>query len=51
MDHNVPIKEGDDDGEEDSASLTYSHAIELTRYGGAELHNISSLIGGVAAQV
>lgn len=67
VEHNVPYKEkeeetgGDkeeDDEEEDTDAdtdaapcLTYKHAQEITRYGGAELHNISSLLGGVAAQV
>jgi amyloid beta precursor protein binding protein 1 len=27
-----------------------AHAVEITRYGGRELHNISALLGGVAAQ-
>lgn len=30
--------------------ITADHAIEMTRYGGIELHNISALIGGIAAQ-
>ena len=30
--------------------ITKDHAIEITRDGGIELHNISSLIGGIAAQ-
>lgn len=30
--------------------LTKDHAIEMVRYGGIELHNISALIGGIAAQ-
>lgn len=30
--------------------LSKSHAVEITRYGGGELHNISALIGGMAAQ-
>ena len=61
VDHNVPIKdkgeeeageEEETDSEADAAPcLTYKHAEEITRYGGVELHNISSLLGGVAAQV
>jgi len=27
-----------------------AHAQEIVRYGGIELHNISALIGGIAAQ-
>mmetsp|Transcript_14646 Transcript_14646/g.15344 ORF Transcript_14646/g.15344 Transcript_14646/m.15344 type:complete len:613 (-) Transcript_14646:64-1902(-) len=38
------------DNSETIAKLTQSHARELTRYGGVELHNISSLMGGIAAQ-
>ena len=34
----------------DSTLLSTSHAVEITRYGGSELHNISALIGGIAAQ-
>jgi amyloid beta precursor protein binding protein 1 len=34
----------------DKVELTKNHAIEVVRYGGVCLHNISSLIGGVAAQ-
>lgn len=30
--------------------ITKSHAAEITRYGGCELHNISALIGGIASQ-
>lgn len=30
--------------------LTKDHAMEMVRYGGIELHNISALIGGIAAQ-
>jgi hypothetical protein len=33
------------------AVLTPAHAQEITRYGGMELHNISSLMGGIVAQV
>ena len=32
------------------ALVTRAHAIEITRYGGCELHNISAMIGGIAAQ-
>jgi hypothetical protein len=50
--HDVPYKaDSTSDDEDDSPFLTYAHAQEVTRYGGAELHNISSLLGGVAAQV
>lgn len=30
--------------------ISRDHAREMVRYGGSELHNISALIGGVAAQ-
>ena len=30
--------------------VSRDHAQEIVRYGGSELHNISALIGGVAAQ-
>lgn len=30
--------------------LSRDHAQEIVRYGGCELHTISSLIGGIAAQ-
>jgi amyloid beta precursor protein binding protein 1 len=33
-----------------SALITRAHAMEITRYGGCELHNICSVIGGVASQ-
>lgn len=29
---------------------TMAHAVEITRYGNAELHNIASVLGGVASQ-
>jgi amyloid beta precursor protein binding protein 1 len=32
------------------ALITKNHAIEITRYGGCELHNICSVIGGIASQ-
>lgn len=32
------------------AVITLDHAREVTRYGGVELHNISSMMGGIAAQ-
>lgn len=31
-------------------SGTMAHAVEITRYGNAELHNIASVLGGVASQ-
>lgn len=34
----------------DDAFSTEDYAKEITRYGAAELHNVSSLVGGVAAQ-
>ena len=50
--HDIPCKAADPaDVENDSPCLSHEHAQEITRYGGAELHNISSLLGGVAAQV
>ena len=51
--HDVPCKSDAEPCEEEEAPclLTFQHAQEVTRYGGAELHNISSLLGGVAAQV
>lgn len=60
VEHQVPCGEREvdederDNGEEEGETrpfISYQHAQEITRYGGAELHNISSLIGGVAAQV
>ena len=44
-----------DDSDKGSSSrcnelLTKDHAIEMVRYGGIELHNVSALIGGIAAQ-
>lgn len=30
--------------------LSRNHALEITRVGAAELHNIAALVGGVAAQ-
>lgn len=55
--YGIPIKEKSDEAVEEenaeveeSARLTYSHASEMTRYGGLELHNISSLMGGLTAQ-
>lgn len=44
---------GDDEEEAVSHAPTLSfwpHALELVRYAGKELHNISSIIGGIAAQ-
>jgi amyloid beta precursor protein binding protein 1 len=35
---------------DEPALLSSAHSIEITRYGGCEIHNISSLIGGIAAQ-
>jgi amyloid beta precursor protein binding protein 1 len=32
------------------AKLTESHAAEIVRYGGQELHSTSAVIGGMAAQ-
>jgi len=37
-------------GEGANELLTKDHAMEMVRYGGIELHNISALIGGIAAQ-
>jgi hypothetical protein len=59
--YGIPIKEKkeEDDAMTDecdnaelmeSATLTMAHAQEMTRYGGIELHNISSFMGGIAAQ-
>jgi amyloid beta precursor protein binding protein 1 len=30
--------------------ISIAHAVEICRYGACELHNISSIIGGIAAQ-
>lgn len=50
-DHNVPCKFDATTAMDDEAPhLSFEHAQELARYGGTELHNISSLLGGVAAQ-
>jgi hypothetical protein len=35
---------------EDSALPSRDHAVEIVRYGGGELHAVSALVGGVAAQ-
>lgn len=37
-------------GEGATVLVTRAHAAEITRYGGCELHNISAMIGGIAAQ-
>jgi amyloid beta precursor protein binding protein 1 len=34
----------------DTKYLSIKHAQEICRYGACELHNISSIIGGIAAQ-
>jgi amyloid beta precursor protein binding protein 1 len=49
----MDTSDGNDvDGQEGQGAplLTRQHAQEITRYGGAELHTISALIGGMAAQ-
>jgi hypothetical protein len=33
-----------------SENVTKDHAVEIVRYAGVEVHNISAIIGGVAAQ-
>lgn len=49
--HGVPCEEDEATCVDGGAPrLTFAHAQEVTRYGGAELHNISSLVGGVASQ-
>ena len=42
--------EANGSGGEEGPLLRRAHAQEVTRYGGAELHTTSALIGGVAAQ-
>ena len=37
-------------GEFSGPLITRNHAIEITKYGGGELHTISALIGGIASQ-
>ncbi|CAN0282438.1 unnamed protein product, partial [Phaeothamnion confervicola] len=32
------------------AALSRKHAQEMARYGGAELHNVAAVVGGVASQ-
>ena len=52
--HGVPIAMASDaEGVEQTthACLRQEHAQEITRYGGMQLHNISALMGGIAAQV
>ena len=36
--------------ERDSVPVSRDHAVEVTRYGAAELHNIAAIVGGVASQ-
>lgn len=38
------------DGNSPARLITLAHAVEITRFGGTELHNICSVIGGIAAQ-
>jgi hypothetical protein len=38
---------GDNFGED---ALNRKHAVEITRYGGAELHNIAAVIRGIAVK-
>ena len=45
MDVEGPAEEAAED-----ALIGLAHAVELVRYGGAQLHNLASLLGGVAAQ-
>eukprot|EP01038_Epipyxis_sp_PR26KG_P012040 gene12040-16113_t len=47
----------DDEGDGDKMGVWtlekkdfYNHAIEITRYGGSQLHTISSFVGGIASQ-
>ena len=46
------LSDGDEEGEAlpESVLVRRAHAQEIVRYGGIELHNISALIGGIAAQ-
>jgi hypothetical protein len=60
--YGIPIKDSKEEDDEvmvnecdnaelaESATLSLAHAQEMTRYGGLELHNISSFIGGITAQ-
>ena len=36
--------------EETAPPITENHAVEMTRYGACEIHNIASFIGGITAQ-
>lgn len=45
MDVEGPAEEAAED-----ALIGLAHAVEIVRYGGAQLHNLASLLGGVAAQ-
>lgn len=47
----VEIEPSDDIETSARAALMLAHAQEITRYGGMEIHNISSLMGGIVAQV
>lgn len=48
--NNEQEEEVEEGSEATTALITRKHAIEIVRYGGNELHNISALIGGIAAQ-
>lgn len=52
-----PATNGDDgmmqvEGEEPQqrAGVKREHAVEMTRYGAAEIHNIAAILGGIGAQ-
>jgi NEDD8-activating enzyme E1 regulatory subunit len=45
-----PIMQMDTSSDNVGPLITRAHAEEIVRYGGAELHTISALIGGIAAQ-
>ena len=38
------------DGDGVLVPVSRDHAVEVTRYGAAELHNIAAIVGGVASQ-
>jgi len=44
------LAKDDSDGGGDSTTAASKYAVELARYGNAEIHNIASVVGGVASQ-
>ena len=52
--HGVPVETSPPEEQAEASAvavLTPAHAQEITRYGAVEIHNISSLMGGIVAQV